>query len=324
MDRDKLLENLGVVEDIKIGENTTIVELIEEFEKIGGFVASKIYRAAIVLREMLEDEKSFNFISFPAAIVSTGLRGILREFIKRNYFKAIITTCGTIDHDIARCYKPYYKGRFEADDEELRELEIHRLGSVFIPYENYGLIIEKVAQEFLNDIYQRGIKFPSTSELLELLGEYLNNCPRKEESIIWWAYKKGVKIVVPGITDGAFGYQIWLFNQNHKDFNINLMKDETYLSDTIYENEITGGLIIGGGISKHHLIWWNQFKDGLNRAVYITTAPEWDGSLSGAKTKEAITWGKIGRAAKHVTIEGEATVILPLLAGYLFNKIRKF
>ncbi len=40
----------------------------------------------------------------------------------------------------------------------------------------------------------------------------------------------------------------------------------------------TGALVIGGGISKHHTIWWNMFKGGLDYACYITTAVEYDGS----------------------------------------------
>ena len=71
--------------------------------------------------------------------------------------------------------------------------------------------------------------------------------------------------------------------------------------------------MIGGGISKHHTIWWNQFRDGLNEAVYITTAQEYDGSLSGAKLEEAITWKKVRKDAKFVNIYGDATAILPIM-----------
>ncbi|MDG6991004.1 MAG: deoxyhypusine synthase family protein, partial [Nitrososphaerota archaeon] len=45
----------------------------------------------------------------------------------------------------------------------------------------------------------------------------------------------------------------------------------------------------------------------------ITTAQEFDGSLSGARMKEAISWGKLKKSAKHVTIDGDITVLLPLL-----------
>jgi deoxyhypusine synthase len=61
------------------------------------------------------------------------------------------------------------------------------------------------------------------------------------------------------------------------------------------------------------VVWWNQFRGGLDYAVYITTAQEFDGSLSGARTKEAISWGKVKADALHVTVDGDATVLLPLL-----------
>jgi len=72
-----------------------------------------------------------------------------------------------------------------------------------------------------------------------------------------------------------------------------LKKDETLLSDLVWNSKVSGALMIGGGVSKHHTIWWNQFKDGLDYTVFITTATEYDGSLSGARTREAISWGKI-------------------------------
>ena len=50
--------------------------------------------------------------------------------------------------------------------------------------------------------------------------------------------------------------------------------------------------MMGGGISKHHTLWWNQYRGGLDYAVYITTASEWDGSLSGALVTEAHFVGK--------------------------------
>jgi deoxyhypusine synthase len=75
--------------------------------------------------------------------------------------------------------------------------------------------------------------------------------------------------------------------------------------------------MLGGGISKHHVIWWNQFREGLDFAVQITSAPEWDGSLSGAKVHEAISWGKVKENAKFVSIPGDATILLPILVASL-------
>ncbi len=57
----------------------------------------------------------------------------------------------------------------------------------------------------------------------------------------------------------------------------------------------------------------------MDSAVSITTAPEYDGSLSGARLKEAISWGKIRPEADQVVVEGEASLILPLLGSDLFG-----
>jgi len=100
------------------------------------------------------------------------------------------------------------------------------------------------------------------------------------------------------------------------------MKDEDLISDFIYSSDKTGALMIGGGISKHHTIWWNQFRGGLDYAVYITTAPEWDGSLSGARIREAISWGKVREDAEFITIEGDATVILPVMIASLLESLK--
>ena len=69
--------------------------------------------------------------------------------------------------------------------------------------------------------------------------------------------------------------------------------DGQMLSGKVFGAKSTGALMIGGGISKHHTLWWNQYRGGLDYALYVTTASEFDGSLSGAKVREAISWGKV-------------------------------
>jgi deoxyhypusine synthase len=139
---------------------------------------------------------------------------------------------------------------------------------------------------------------------------------------MYCAAKNDIPVYVPGITDGAVGYQTWLFSQDH-DFKLNLLKDEGELSDLIFSAKKTGALIVGGGISKHHTIWWNQFKDGLDYVVYVSTADEWDGSLSGARPREAVSWGKISEKAKRVMVEGDASLILPVMLSSLVTRLGK-
>ena len=130
-------------------------------------------------------------------------------------------------------------------------------------------------------------------EFIDYIGSKLG-----ETSFLYWAHKNKIPVIVPGIVDGAVGSQIWLFYQNHKDMFLDILKDQTKISDIIFEAKKTGALMLGGGISKHHTLWWNQFRDGLDYAVYITTANAWDGSLSGAEVKEAISWNKVKSDAR--------------------------
>jgi deoxyhypusine synthase len=111
-----------------------------------------------------------------------------------------------------------------------------------------------------------------------------------------------------------------MFNQRHKDFKLNILKDQTKLSDLVFGAKKSGAFMIGGGISKHHTLWWNQYRGGLDYAVYITTAPEWDGSLSGALVAEAISWGKVTTKARQTTIHGEASTLLPFIYAAMLQK----
>ncbi len=301
------------VKDIRLKKGMTVGELIDAQRSIGGFSAQHMIEGMDILKDMLADKNSFNFLSFPADIIATGLRGMIADSVK--HFDAIITTGGTLDHDIAKAYGGKYSlGTFEVDDNKLHEMDIYRLGNIFIGSEQYGLALERYFTEIMNDIYKSDDykKEYSASELLREFGKRMKD----ERSIVRQAYLNNVPIYCPGILDGAFGTQLSLFSQDH-DFKLNLIRDELELSNIAFDNKTTGALMLGGGISKHHVIWWNQFKGGLDYAVYITTASQYDGSLSGARLTEAVSWGKVKEKAKYTTIDGDITIILPLMFSYL-------
>lgn len=294
------------IEDYSIKKNN-LKEITKQMSKSGGFESVNLVDGITILQKMIAEPQCTNFLSFVGAIISTGVRGIIKDMIKKNMFDCIITTCGALDHDLARSFVKYYAGNFNIDDYYLKKNNIHRLGNVFIPIENYGPLIESKIQEYINEFYKETKEFASY-ELLDFIGSKL-----EESSFLYWAHKNKVPVIVPGIVDGAVGNQIWLFYQNHKDMIFNVLRDQTKISDIIFEAKKTGALMLGGGISKHHTLWWNQFRDGLDYAVYITTANEWDGSLSGAEVKEAISWNKVKSKAKQVTIHGEITTLLPFV-----------
>ncbi len=301
------------VQDFDLDADTSISDLVSAMYDSGGFVAKNAGSAVRILEDMFCEEY-LNFLSFPACIVSTGTRGLLKEVVKRELFDVVITTCGTLDHDLARTWEDYYHGTFTADDSELHRKEINRLGNIFIPNSSYGEVLEKNMQPLLKEIVEENGKKLSPREIIWEFGKRIDD----DDSILYWAAENEIPIYVPGIIDGAFGSQLWMYWQNNKDFVIDMMKDQQELADLVFPAEKSGALVVGGGISKHHTIWWNQFKGGLDKAVYITTAVEYDGSLSGARAREAVSWGKINEEADHCTLKGDATVLLPLVLGYFY------
>tara|TARA_B100001013_G_scaffold148347_1_gene87968 strand:+ start:846 stop:1775 length:930 start_codon:yes stop_codon:yes gene_type:complete len=303
------------VRDFTTDPETTLTELLERFGTAGGFTAAKLATAAGIMRRM-HDSDCTVFLSFPADIMATGTRGVLRQLVSNGFIDVIVTTCGTLDHDIARTLANYYHGDFEMNDTELRERGINRLGNVLVPDDSYGIPIEKWMQSFLEDLYKKQTRW-IPREIWHELGARLAREERGNESLLAACVAQNVPVFVPGFSDGAVGSQLWQFWQSHRDFTPDTLADEHVLSDIVHDAKATGALMIGGGISKHHVIWWNQFRDGLDYAIQVTTAPEWDGSLSGARIREAVSWGKVRPEAQRVTVEGDATVLLPLLAGAL-------
>jgi deoxyhypusine synthase len=311
--------NKVALKDYEFNKDLSVDELVGLMDSAWGFTSGKLATGVNIMEAMVRSKGCVKFLSFTADIIATGTRGAIKELVKRKIVDVVITTCGTLDHDLARCWRDYYKGSFIMNDARLHQAGVNRLGNVLVPNDSYGVIIEQKIQSLLQDLYNEDKRELSTSELSREIG--LRCC--NESSILYWAAKNNIPVLVPGITDGAVGYQLWFFSQDHQDFRINLLKDEGDLNNIVFDAKKSGALIIGGGISKHHTIWWNQFKDGLDYVVYVSTADEWDGSLSGARPREAVSWGKISEKAKRVMIEGDATVIIPIMTSALITRLSK-
>ncbi|MGQ9781501.1 MAG: deoxyhypusine synthase [Nitrososphaeria archaeon] len=290
------------------------VALLDElYEKIWGFSAADLFKATKIVKRMINDRNCVKFFSFTGNLVSTGFRGLIKDMIDLGFADVILTTCGSIDHDIARtCGEGYFQGTFDVDDKYLEELNIHRLGNIFIPMENYGPVVECVVHRALSKL--DAARTYGVREIIYAVAEEIGN----NDSFIYMAYKKNIPVFVPGFLDGAFGTAMLSYSGLHK-LTLDPFKDQNELAEIVFKAKKSGALIIGGGISKHHTIWWNQFKNGLDYAVYITTAQEYDGSLSGARPREAISWGKIKPEAEYCLVNGDASIIFPLMLMALLN-----
>lgn len=298
------------VHDYAIKNGMKASDLVEQMAG-AGFQASEIGEAVRLIRKM-KKENATVFLSFTANMIASGLRGIITQLVKEKFVDVIITTGGSIDHDIIRTEKPYLLGDFQLNDEELHKNDINRLGNVLIPSDRY-IFLEKFIQPVFKEL--KGTKRSWTpSEIVSEIGKRL----KAEDSFIYWAAKNDIPVFCPGITDSAIGLQLYFFKQDNKDFEIDVSGDMK-LGDIVVNSEKTGGIILGGGIAKHHTIGVNILKEGLDYAVYVTTSSAWDGSLSGATPNEAKSWSKIKEKGNTVTVYGDASVVVPLIFAKVFG-----
>ncbi|MBS3068105.1 deoxyhypusine synthase [Candidatus Micrarchaeota archaeon] len=275
-----------------------------------GFQATQIARAVEIIKKM-KKEKAKIFLSFTSNMVASGLRGIFAELCKRKFVDVIITAGGSLDHDLIRAYKDYELGDFFMDDVQLHKKGINRLGNILVNNECY-VELEKRIKPIFERLYNKN-KICAPSEIASEIGRSLNN----KNSFLFWCAKNNIPVFCPGITDSAIGLQVYFFKQKYKDFGIDVTKDMQKLASIVLDAEKTGGIVLGGGISKHHTIGVNILRGGLDYAVYVTTASPWDGSLSGARTQEAISWGKLKERSRYVTVDCDATIAFPVIVGKL-------
>jgi len=119
-----------------------------------------------------------------------------------------------------------------------------------------------------------------------------------------------IPVFLPGPLDGAMGDHFYYFNKQHwkQPFVIDAAREVNDFYDVVLNAEKTGGIILGGGIAKHHLIGAAILRNGLDYAVYLSTGTEGDGSLSGARPREAVSWNKLKNLENSAFVEGDATL----------------
>ncbi|MDP2718079.1 MAG: deoxyhypusine synthase [Candidatus Micrarchaeota archaeon] len=271
-----------------------------------GFQATHLAEAVTLIREMKKDEKRTVFLAFTANLVASGLRGVIADVIRMGFVDAVITTGGSIDHDLIKSHLTYQLGSFDADDVALHKKEINRIGNVLVPNDRYVWLEKTVQPVFKKCLSEKNAW--GTSSLIRMLSVI----PKDEHSFLKACLEKNVPVFSPAFIDSALGLQLFFFKQDHPEFVLDATADMKDMANLVLPAEKTSAIILGGGSSKHFTIGSNLLRGGLDSAVYFTTAQEYDGSLSGARPKEAVSWGKVKEKAKAVTVYGDATLTFPI------------
>ncbi len=302
------------VKDLKWKKGIKVNELVEQMGSTG-FQGVELKKAADVIIKMKKSGAKI-YLTFTSNMVTSGLRGFFAQLIELGLVDVIVTTVGGIEEDIMRSMgEKFTIGDFYSDDVELYEKGVNRVGNLFITNESYCKF-EDWMEPSLKKLYEQK-KVWTVSEMLNELGKTITD----KSSILYQASKNNVPIFCPAITDGAFGFHLYLFQQDNKGFMVDVVKDFANILFSTSQDETKGLIALGGSISKHHALLACLLNGGIDYAVYLTTARNTSGSMSGATTKEAKSWGKIKDDSDAATVIGDVTITFPLIMSYVLDEL---
>ncbi len=281
-----------------------------------GFQATNLAKAVHILKEMQKTHATI-FLGFTSNMTSSGLREVIAWLVKEKLVHVLVTTAGGVEEDIIKTMKPFVIGDTLTPNEYLREQGVNRMYNIFVPNDRY-LYFERFMTQFLEKQYAKQKEtgeIINSTDFVHALGKEIKD----EHSITYWAAKNDIPIICLPLTDGSMGDIIYFFKQRHPDFKIDITDDIVTITNIALNSEKTGIIALGGSVPKHQIANANLFREGADYAIYITTANEGDGSNAGAPPLEAVSWGKVRADAKSVKVEGDATIIFPLVVAGAFK-----
>jgi len=312
-----------------------VVALVDAMQHLA-YSSRDTYRAADIYDMMLRDTECGVILCIGGSMVSAGMKQIFIDLIRNNMVDAIVSTgANIVDQDFfeALGFKHYIatdQYKYGNEDAVLRELKIDRIYDTFID-EDELRICDDTIEEITNSLEPRAY---SSREFIREMGAWLEREGKTPQgggvdSIIFAAYEKQVPIFVPAFSDCSAGFGLVAHQharQGKAVVSIDSAKDFYELTKLKIENPTTGLLMVCGGVPKNFAQDIVVSAEILGSdapmhkyAIQITVADSRDGALSGSTLKEASSWGKVDLTYEQM-VYSEATLALPLIAGYAFHK----
>ncbi len=296
---------MAKVKDFLWKKGISVSELVESYANVG-FQSIEVKNASDTIIKMKRASAKI-YLTFTSNMVTSGLRGFFAQIVSLGMADVLVTTVGAIEEDIMKASGEEFSiGDFQTDDVALYEKGVNRVGNLFINNESYARF-EDLINPMLDRLYEKKPRW-AVSEFLKEIGQMLDD----EHSLLFQAAKNDVPVFCPAITDGSLGFHLFMYQQDHPDFVIDVVQDFKNILFSTSHDDLKGIISLGGSVSKHHAILACLLNGGLDYAVYMTTASHASGSMSGATTKEAKSWGKIKDDSDATTVIGDVTITFPL------------
>jgi len=307
------------------------------------FNAACVVDAAQAYEKQLEMGNKM-MITMGGAMSTAELGKSLAEMIRQDKVQIITCTGANLEEDVMNLvahkhYKrvPNYRDFTPQMERELLDSGLNRVTDTCIPEEEAFRRLQGHIVKIWKDAEAKGERYFPHEFLYKLvlsgvLEQYYEIDPI--DSWILAAAEKNLPIVVPGWEDSTMGnifasycikgelktstvrtgieYMCWLAN---------------WYTENTQKNQI-GFFQIGGGISGDFPICVVPM---LEQDLERKETPFWSyfcqisdcttsyGSYSGAVPNEKITWGKLDADTPKFIVESDATIVAPLIFGYLLN-----
>eukprot|EP00899_Mesostigma_viride_P015673 jgi/Mesvir1/24106/Mv10828-RA.1 len=261
------------------------------------------------------------FLGYTSNLMSSGVRESVRFLVEHKMVHCVVTTAGGVEEDLIKCLAPTFLGDFALSGADLRRKGINRIGNLLVPNDNYCKFedwVLPILDKMLVEQREQGVLW-TPSRMIHRFGKEIND-PR---SVYYWAYQNDIPVFCPGLTDGSIGDMLYFHSIKNPGLVCDIIQDIKGINSQAVSAapRKTGIIVLGGGLPKHHICNANMMRNGADFAVFVSTASEFDGSDSGARPDEAVSWGKIRMTANPVKVYADATLVFPLLVAQTFAKV---
>lgn len=318
-----------------------IKEFVQEHYK--HFNAAALVDAAVGYEKQLELGNKM-MITLAGAMSTAELGKSLAEMIRQDKVHIISCTGANLEEDLMNFvahshYKriPGYRDLSPREEWDLLEKGLNRVTDTCIPEEEAFRRLQNHIYEIWRDADKKGERyFPHEYMYKMLQSGVLEQYYEIDPSDSWMlaAAEKDLPIVVPGWEDSTMGniFASYCIKGELKPATMKsgieyMMWLAEWYTENTNENKV-GFFQIGGGIAGDFPICVVPM---LYQDMERTDTPFWDyfcqisdsttsyGSYSGAVPNEKITWGKLGIETPKFIIESDATIVAPLVFGYLLG-----
>lgn len=305
----------------KAEPNLKADEILTQMEQIS-FQGRNLAKAYRIWKRMLADD-ALIFFGIAGALSAGGLRLLIAQIIANRWIDCVVSTGANLYHDLHETRgRFHYIGDASVDDSLLQKAHIDRVYDTYASEDEF-IDNDNWIADYVTNLEAR----PYTSrEFLFKLGKHLWD-ETGTEGILTSAYRANVPIFCPAIADSSIG--MGLSQGRHLKSGvgyIDVIGDVIESTNLVIRRRRTASIVLGGGTPKNFInqaslqaeFYCPEIKGHEYALQIITDVPHYGGA-SGSSLSEAQSWGKLSANADCVTVQADATLVLPLLVSGLIS-----